>query len=68
MWTRLSILFIALLGATAGTLIGGVIGGALAASRRNDDLAVLVLGITVPIGAGIGTLVSVIWARRYLHD
>jgi hypothetical protein len=68
MWTRYALIFTAVLGAVAGALVGGVVGSALAAHRPEDDLALLVLWATVPIGSGVGALIGVITVRRYLQD
>jgi ABC-type antimicrobial peptide transport system permease subunit len=65
---RLSFIFLTLLGAIVGALCGAVVGRTLATFKPGDDLALLVLWATVPIGAGVGTLIAVIGARRYLHD
>jgi hypothetical protein len=68
MWIRVSLIFVTVLGALAGALVGGIVGCIVAAHRAEDDLALLVLWVTVPTGAGIGGLIGMLGARRYLHD
>ena len=52
---------IGLLGAVSGALLGYLLAAGLAAVS-NDPMTGIVMGVTAPVGAGLGALIAIVWA------